>query len=152
MTKPGEKHFTAGALLVTKTNPKKALLVFHRKQETWFQPGGHIEQFENPVEAMIREVKEETGIDVSFFKQGIEKSGADAFFLPKPDYFLEEIIPAHGDEPEHFHLDLIYIIEVDEQMATAQEGESQKLGWFTKENLKELYLLENTKKILYEVL
>lgn len=149
---PGEKHFTAGALLITKASPKKALLRFHPKQLTWFQPGGHIESFENPIEAAIREVKEEVGIDISFFKEKIEKSGDDATFLPKPDYFLEEIIPAHGDEPAHFHLDLIYIIEIDEQPFKAGEGETKKLGWFTKEEAKELYLFENTKKMLEEVL
>lgn len=148
----GEKHFTAGALLVTKTIPKKALLVFHRKQQTWFQPGGHIEQFENPIEATIREVKEETGIDVSFMKDAVEKSGDDALFLPKPDYFLEEIIPAHGDEPEHFHLDLIYVIEVEEQNLVISEGESEKLGWFSKDEIQGLHLLSNMKKILLEVL
>lgn len=149
---PGEKHFTAGALLVTKDHPKKALLVFHKKQQTWFQPGGHIEPFENPIESAIREVREETGIDISLLKEQIVVSGEDARFLPLPDYLLEEIIPAHGDEPEHFHIDLIFIIEVPEQAYFASEGESQKLGWFTKEDLKDLHLLENTRKILLDVL
>lgn len=152
MIQQGEKHFTAGALLVTKTSPKKALLIFHKKQQTWFQPGGHIEQYENPIEATIREVKEETGIDISFFQEQIEKSGEDAFFLPRPEYLLEEIIPAHGDEPEHFHLDLLYVISVDEQTVVAPDGESQTFGWFSKDEIKELQLLENMKKILLEVL
>ena len=40
------------------------LMVYNKKLDKWLQPGGHIEQGESPIETAIREVKEETGIDI----------------------------------------------------------------------------------------
>src|SRR5258706_14045404 len=111
LTREGEKHLGASAIIITDTLPKKTLLLHHKKHNTWFQPGGHVEDIENPVEAVIREVKEETGIDISFLQEKIKKMD-NASILPIPDFFLEEVIPAHGDEPSHFHLDFLYIITV----------------------------------------
>src|SRR5258706_691786 len=110
-TREGEKHLAASAIIITDTIPKKTLLIHHKKHNTWFQPGGHVEELENPVEAVIREVKEETTIDISFLKERIKKMDRSSV-LPVPDFFLEEVIPAHGEEPSHFHLDILYVITV----------------------------------------
>ena len=42
----------------------KILLHFHRKLGMWLPPGGHIEQGELPDNAAVREVLEETGLEV----------------------------------------------------------------------------------------
>src|SRR3989441_10239519 len=44
----------------------KILLVWHKKNKEWLPPGGHIEQNESPNAAVLREVKEETGLVVAF--------------------------------------------------------------------------------------
>ena len=106
----GEKHFTASVFLVTKERPKKVLLLFHKKQQSWLQPGGHIEQFENPVEAAIREVKEETGIDIFSLQQRIEQFDKETLSLPVPQFFLQETIPEYRDQPAHFQEDRLDVI------------------------------------------
>lgn len=40
------------------------LLIFHKKFGKYIQPGGHIESGEEPYQTAIREVLEETGIEV----------------------------------------------------------------------------------------
>jgi 8-oxo-dGTP pyrophosphatase MutT (NUDIX family) len=40
------------------------LLIFHKKFEKYLQPGGHIEGDEEPYQTAIREVLEETGIEI----------------------------------------------------------------------------------------
>ncbi len=55
------KHFTASALII---DNDKVLLVFHKKFNVWLYPGGHVEKNENPDETLLREVKEETGLEV----------------------------------------------------------------------------------------
>lgn len=46
----------------------------------WNFPGGHVEDGESPEQACIREVKEETGLDVSIEKK-LAQSGDSHFFL-----------------------------------------------------------------------
>jgi 8-oxo-dGTP pyrophosphatase MutT (NUDIX family) len=41
------------------------LLVQHKKIGKWLQPGGHIELDEDPLEALWREIEEETGLTKS---------------------------------------------------------------------------------------
>jgi 8-oxo-dGTP pyrophosphatase MutT (NUDIX family) len=148
----GEKHFTASVWIISKGQPKKALLLHHRKHDKWLQPGGHIEKFENPVEAAIREVKEETGVDVSFLADKIEKLNVEASFLPIPRYLMEQVIPAHGDEPAHFHLDMQYVAEIEEQELLHNIRESHGIGWFTLEEVLKLPIYKDTGIILGKLL
>lgn len=148
----GEKHFTASAFILSKNSPKKVVLVHHKKHGVWLQPGGHVEPFENPVEAAVREVKEETGIDISFLFRQIQPIDHFGKVLPVPAFFLEETIPAHKDEPEHFHLDLFYTVEVPFQEVSLQAEESHEVGWFTLKEALELPMYENTKLLLKQVL
>lgn len=45
-------------------NEGKILLIYHKKFNKYIQPGGHINEGEEPYEAAIREVLEETGINI----------------------------------------------------------------------------------------
>lgn len=147
----GEKHLTASAIIVSKESPKRVLMIHHKKIGKWFQPGGHVEQFENPLEAIVREVKEETGLGVSFFLDRVISMQASSV-LPTPDFFLEEVIPAHKDEPMHYHLDAIYVIEVSHQKPQIQIEEAHDIGWFTLEEALHLPLYDNTAMMLQKVL
>ncbi len=46
-------------------NNDKVLLVLQRKSKCWSFPKGHVENNETEIETALREVKEETGIDVN---------------------------------------------------------------------------------------
>ncbi|MDX1745166.1 MAG: NUDIX domain-containing protein, partial [Halobacteriales archaeon] len=54
-----DRDFTASGFVV---DGERVLLVDHARLGRWLQPGGHIEARETPVEAAIREVREETGV------------------------------------------------------------------------------------------
>ena len=43
---------------------KKVLLIHHRKLDLWLPVGGHIEKDETPDDALRREIKEETNLDI----------------------------------------------------------------------------------------
>lgn len=63
MSKQNFPHPTVGALIF---NPAGELLLVqsHKFHGKWVVPGGHIEVGEKMVDAVLREAKEETGLDV----------------------------------------------------------------------------------------
>lgn len=148
----GEKHFTASVWVVSKNTPKKVLLIHHKKLDRWLQLGGHIEQFENPVETAIRETQEESGLDISFLAQKIMAPDSETKFLPLPDFLVEQFIPHYQDTPEHFHLDMQYVVEVEEQELEQSMTEAKGIGWFTLEEALKLQIHEDTKIILQKIL
>jgi len=93
-------HFTASAFVVNEARTK-TLLIEHPKYHIWVQPGGHIEQGELPIEAAIREAKEETGLS----KLQIVPNIFDIDIHP---------IPAKGNEPLHQHFDIRYLVIANE--------------------------------------
>lgn len=62
-------NFTATGYI---TNPEqtKMILVHHNKFNMWLPPGGHIEINELPHECILREVKEEIGINADIVQHG----------------------------------------------------------------------------------
>ncbi len=142
------KHYVASVFLVSEGTPAKTLLVHHRKIGKWMSPGGHQEDGENPIENAVREVREETGIDISGIIKQPSPFDERANLIPLPDYFLEEEIPAHGDQPFHYHLDQTYIVKVPEQIVVLNTKEAHDIGWFTLEETEKLPLFENVHLIL----
>ena len=56
------KQFTTSVFIINNFERNlKIALIHHKKFERWMVPDGHIEHFENQVEAAIRETREETG-------------------------------------------------------------------------------------------
>lgn len=147
---PGERQFTASVLLVSQKNT--VLLVHHKKLGVWLQPGGHVEPFETLLEAAHRECREETGIDISSYLVPGQRVDDYAYPLPVPQFILEEKIPAHGEQPEHFHIDCIYVVRLPEQSYFHNRQESHGIGWFSRPEVEKLPTFQNTKWLLAQVL
>ena len=58
-----ERQYCASTFVID-FETAETLLMYNKKLQKWLQPGGHIIDLETPIEACIREAKEETGIDV----------------------------------------------------------------------------------------
>jgi 8-oxo-dGTP pyrophosphatase MutT (NUDIX family) len=97
------RHFTATAFVV---DGSRTLLHWHRRLQQWMPPGGHIELNEDPVQAVLREVHEETGITAEVIPTTAALSFDYPEQLPVPYTILVEDIPGPG-EP-HRHIDMIY--------------------------------------------
>ncbi len=100
-------------------------------------PGGHIEADEDPVQAVLREVEEETGLVAEVIPIHQFANFTYPEQLPAPYTILIEDIPGPG-EP-HKHIDLIYFCRpVDGSVGSAD----QTLRWVSKDELRAAVALD----------
>jgi 8-oxo-dGTP pyrophosphatase MutT (NUDIX family) len=142
------KHYTTGVFIFTNSLPKKVLLVHHKAYDKWMQPGGHQEEWENPIEAAIREVHEETGIDITSYMGMSHPIDENASLIPQPAYLLECKIPKRGKEPEHYHLEQSYVVHMPEQPVHHKDHGTHNAKWLTSEQISELPMFENVRMIV----
>lgn len=100
----------------------------------WLPPGGHIDRDELPHHCAVREVREETGLEVTIVEppgqtdNGIRTDGVEV--LPLPRYILLEDI-----NPNHQHIDFIYFARAVSDVLSPMEGESTDMRWLDPDEL-----------------
>ena len=96
-------------------------LHWHPKVKAWLPPGGHIEPNEDPVQAVIREVSEETGLTVRVVPTAPRLDLAYPTQVEPPYTIMVEDID-DPDEGLHQHIDLIYFCSVVSAQTRLNEG------------------------------
>lgn len=110
-----EGHFTGSAWLVS-ADGQRVLLTHHRKLQRWLQLGGHADGDTDLSRVALREAEEESGLT------GLSVE-AEPFDLDR------HRIPARGDEPEHWHYDVRYVVHAGSNEAFEINEESLALAW-----------------------
>lgn len=106
-----QRHLVTSVFVFNPEN-HKFLMIKHKKVGKWLQPGGHLEKGENPHEAGIREVFEETGINVKIINK-----------LAISEYISEKT---------HVHVDFSYLAyPFKNQKETVNHDETDGLSWFS---------------------
>jgi len=136
--------FTASAYIVYK---ETVLLRKHDKYDIgWLDVRGHIELDEDPTEAVVREVKEEVGLDVKLV-------GTSLAFDDRPkekDLIPPRFMNRHRINATHEHVDLIYFATAETDITTnIGEERSEELRWFTKQALSDPELKINERVRYY---
>jgi|SRR5690625_1528156 len=111
-------HVTGSAWVV---NPDRSrvLLMHHRKHDQWFQPGGHADGETDIVAVALRETSEESGINPEHIRL------ADGRIF---DLDIHRI-PASHHGPEHEHIDVRFLIEINDQLPVPGNDESYEVRW-----------------------
>jgi 8-oxo-dGTP pyrophosphatase MutT (NUDIX family) len=84
------------------------LLIEHRKSGTHLPPGGHIDEGEDPIQALHREVREEVGIDVEILAEDRFNHPAVGVVPPPFTILVIDDVPDPVVGP-HTHIDLVYV-------------------------------------------
>lgn len=120
------RHFCASVFVINPEN-KKILLIMHKKNHKWTQPGGHIDDDETPEEAALREVYEETGLRVSLLGER----------FPREDDFIRPLgIQRNRHSDGNTHVDIIYAAVPNNEVNPVINAEEESaVRWFSREEL-----------------
>lgn len=134
--------FTVEAFIVYKN---KVLLRRHEKYDIWLSVGGHIELDEDPVQALIREVKEEVGLDITLV--GGKKGEGDG---SKENRGYKDVLPPkhmgrHHVNDIHEHITLVYFgtSNTDKILDPIDNKEKAETCWVSREELEKMDLVPN---------
>jgi 8-oxo-dGTP pyrophosphatase MutT (NUDIX family) len=121
----GIRHYTASAVVLD--GEDRVLLVHHNKIGSWLYPGGHIDPNEDPAQAALREVAEETGIQAVAL-------GEPAFCHPAvgshaAPWAIIEMGVTDSKVGAHRHVDLVYVCRAVGGELTAQLEEVAGARW-----------------------
>ena len=122
-----ERHFTVAVFVVS---DRRVLLHRHVSLGMWLPPGGHIEPGELPDEAAVREVLEETGVDVVL-------RGERGLSIEYPRQLVQPAgIQVEDIAPRHQHIDLIYFAEPAAQSDIDPiHARTVQAGWYSLDEL-----------------
>jgi 8-oxo-dGTP pyrophosphatase MutT (NUDIX family) len=122
---PALQRHQVVAVFVVDPDPGTVLLIHHRKLDRWLPPGGHVDEGGLPDDAALREVREETGIDVRLVPDNIGP-------IHHPQIARPEAIQLERVAPDHEHIDLVYfaVPADDARSAELNARETRGGGWY----------------------
>lgn len=124
-----KKEKSCGAIVFSKDEPRKVLLIKHQNGGHWAFPKGHVENQESEIETALREIAEETGLSVDLdtnFRKVVSYS-------PKPDVIK----------------DVVYFIGFTQGNSIQRQVEEvSDASWFELSEALNYITYENDKEIL----
>jgi 8-oxo-dGTP pyrophosphatase MutT (NUDIX family) len=130
-------HVTASALIVH-PGSQRVLLRWHARMRQWLQVGGHADAGESdPLTIALREGREETGLTDLMAWPGV--GIVHVAVVP---------VPANGDEPEHEHADLRYVLTTETPEQARPEHAHTPIRWLTKSEALAATAQDNVRETL----
>lgn len=129
------RHFLSTVFVV---KDKKVLLTWNKKVKTWIPVGGHLDPNELPCSSVIREAKEESGLDIELVCP-FDKSTTGNLVQP---------VHVHLDHvrDDHKHINLIYFGIVKGGELLPESDEQTPIKWFSQDEVEQADLLPNIKE------
>ena len=121
----------------------KVLLIHHRKLDIWVPVGGHIDENETPDDALLREIKEETQLDVEIINNNQ--------MPPKGNTKRNLAIPFHSNlhsVGDHDHCCFFYLCKALNPESIKINKESIDYKWISKEEIDSDFIPAEIKRVL----
>jgi 8-oxo-dGTP pyrophosphatase MutT (NUDIX family) len=118
-----DRHLTVSGFVV---HDGRVALHWHRKNQMWLPAGGHLEPGEDPVEATLREIREEFALDAEIIALAprVRYNGGPGQIEPP-----FTILVCHP-EPDHEHIDFVYFCRVISGYPGVSHDPENPICWF----------------------
>lgn len=135
----GDKCWVTTIFLVNKDN--KVLLTWNKNIQTWIPVGGHVDQGETPMEAIRREVEEETGFGFELYGNFNMQDNGNIQIVKLYKFQIEKV-PHHGS-----HMNFVFFGVCHKYHKSVKKtDEDEKLRWFSRQEiLNENGMLESVR-------
>lgn len=124
---PMDDHFTVGAFAVVLDTEDRVLVSHRRDSDLWNLPGGRVQLGERPDEAVVREVREETGLSVEVVRltgvYGRDDGRADIVFAFECRAIGGTLGPSgEADRHEWFHVNQLPVNTIPKHVARVNDA------------------------------
>lgn len=116
----------------------KVLMTWNNKVNNWIPIGGHIEENELPCSSVIREAKEESGLDIELICPF--DNSEDRNLIQPVHVRLDHI------RDNHKHINLMYFGFVKGGECFTLDDEGKELKWFSIKELEKEDMIPNVKE------
>jgi ADP-ribose pyrophosphatase YjhB (NUDIX family) len=118
-----DRHLTVSGFVV---HEGRVALHWHRKNQMWLPAGGHLEAGEDPVEATLREIREEFAMETEVIPLAPRVSYAGGPSQLEPPFTILVCDP----EPGHQHIDCVYFCRVLSGYPGVSHDPENPIVWF----------------------
>jgi 8-oxo-dGTP pyrophosphatase MutT (NUDIX family) len=122
---------------------ERVLVIEHRRLETWLPIGGELEAGETPLEAAVRELREETGMTGTFHALAGALDGVPAGLIG-----YEE----HQAGSKGLHMNFVFVCEIAEGSDVTPNDEFGAWRWVNRVELEQLESPLNVRQFGYVAL
>ncbi len=137
-------HFSATGIVF---NPDgRVLMILHKKLGVWLPPGGHVEADELPDDAVLREIREETGVQARIIPR--RRFAADPPGCVELNIPFQVLLENIAGDWTHNHIDLIYLCLAEQIHLRPGRAEVDEAGWFTAAQVASLHTYDNVRQTL----
>lgn len=119
------------AVTVFVVHDGRVLFIKHKALGIWLAVGGHVELDEDPETAALREVREESGLDVELMGERPNVALPNGRALIAPIY-----LDIHDISPTHRHIGMVYFARAQTDQVALAEAEHDAIRWLTSEDLE----------------